>query len=179
MVTGQRLGYPGGVATTHAGRDAWRTMLDLVLDGEAHDRIPTVAAAVGLSPGLLKTLFHLAPGDGVRMGDLADHWGCDASYVTTLADGLQARGLVRRRPHPHDRRVKTIALTAKGAALKTRVLDALYEPPRALEALSAAEQRRLHDLLRKVAAADEELARNQALVQGTDPDATSVERLQA
>ena len=57
---------------------------------------------------------------GLRMSDLAETWGCDASYVTTLADGLQERGLAERRPHPTDRRVKTIVLTPEGRAKRER-----------------------------------------------------------
>ena len=34
--------------------------------------------------------------------------------ATTLVDRLETRGLVRRQDHPHDRRVKQIALTDKG-----------------------------------------------------------------
>ena len=131
----------------------------LFMDGEAHDRVHRICAELGLSPPLLKAFVHLAtPGDGVRMGDLAEHWGCDASYVTTLADGLEERGLVVRRPHPTDRRVKTIVLTAEGRARRDRALELLSEPPSAFGSLSATELRQLRDLLGKLVAADPELA---------------------
>ena len=161
-------------------RDAWQTMHELLLEGQGHDRVHRVCAEVGLSPGLLKALIHLGgglavadleagspaggePGDadanvGVRMGDLAEHWGCDASYVTSLADGLDERGLAERRPHPTDRRVKTLVHTPAGWALRRRALDALYDPPAAFDALTPLEQRRLRDLLRKVADADAKIA---------------------
>jgi len=152
-----------------AAREAWRTMHDLFLEGEAHDRLHQACATVGISPGLLRALVHLggADGDGVRMGDLAEHWGCDASYVTSLADGLQARGLAERRAHPTDRRVKTLVLTAAGVSVRDQALALLSEPPPAFDALTAAEQRRLRDLLRKIALADRELARNRALTRGS------------
>jgi DNA-binding MarR family transcriptional regulator len=142
-------------------------MHELFLEGEAHDRLTLVCAETAVSPGLLKALVHLGMGDGERMGDLAEQWGCDASYVTSLADGLQERGLAERRPHPTDRRVKTLVLTEEGHALRQRVLELLYEPPPAMDALSAAEQRALRDLLRKVAGADRKLARKYALTAGT------------
>jgi hypothetical protein len=49
----------------------------LFMDGEAHDRVHRICAELGLSPPLLKAFVHLGtPGDdGVRMGDLAEHWG--------------------------------------------------------------------------------------------------------
>jgi DNA-binding MarR family transcriptional regulator len=92
------------------------------------------------------------------MGDLAEHWGCDASYVTALADGLEERGLVERRPHPTDRRVKTIVLTSEGRARRDRALELLSEPPSAFASLDRTELRQLRDLLGKLVAADPELA---------------------
>jgi DNA-binding MarR family transcriptional regulator len=116
------------------------------------------SAAVGISPGLLKTLFHLEPGEGVPMRELVDYWRCDASYVTSLADALETRGLVERRPHPTDRRVKMIVLTPEGVAARQRALGILYQPPPSFGALTPAEQRQLRDLLRKVASADSQLS---------------------
>jgi DNA-binding MarR family transcriptional regulator len=142
---------------TKAGRDAWRLVLGLLFDGQARDRMAAACRSIGISPGSMKTLFRLEPGRGVPMRDLADFWGCDASYVTSLADALEERGLVERRPHPTDRRVKMIALTEKGIAARDRAFDVLYEPPRSFGVLTAAEQRQLRDLLRKVADADAEL----------------------
>jgi DNA-binding MarR family transcriptional regulator len=144
--------------STRAGREAWRTIFRLLFDGQAHSRMIEASAAVGVSPGLLKALFHLEPGEGVPMRDIADHWRCDASYVTTLADALEERGLATRRPHPTDRRVKMIALTEDGVAARERALELLHEPPPSFGALTAAEQRHLRDLLQKVADADPELA---------------------
>ena len=141
---------------TKAGRDAWRLVLGLLFEGQARDRMAAACRSIGISPGSMKTLFRLEPGRGVPMRDLADFWGCDASYVTSLADALEERGLVERRPHPTDRRVKMIALTEKGIAARNRAFDVLYEPPRSFSALTAAEQRQLRDLLRKVADADTE-----------------------
>lgn len=143
---------------TRAGREAWRTIFELIFEGEGHDRLNQACAAVGMSPGLMKTLFHLEPAEGVPMRDLADHWRCDASYVTSLADALEERGLAERRPHPTDRRIKMIALTEEGVVARERAFELLYEPPSSFSALTAAEQRQLRDLLRKVADADDEVA---------------------
>jgi DNA-binding MarR family transcriptional regulator len=147
--------------STAASREAWASMYSLFVDGEAHDRVHRICAELGLSPPLLKAFVHLgtlADDDGaLRMSDLAEAWGCDASYVTTLADGLQERGLAERRPHPTDRRVKTIVLTRAGRAKRERALALLSEPPSAFGALTGAEQRQLRDLLRKLVAADPEL----------------------
>lgn len=151
---------------TRAGREAWRTIFALLFDGQAHGRLSEASAAAGVSPGLLKLLFHLEPGEGIPMRDLADHWRCDASYVTSLTDALEERGLAARRPHPTDRRVKMIALTEKGAATRKVALELLHEPPPSFAALTAAEQRQLRDLLRKVADADPELTRSRMTAAG-------------
>ncbi len=136
-------------------------MYALFMEGEAHDRVHRICTELELSPPLLKAFIHLGTVDeqgGLRMSDLAETWGCDASYVTTLADGLQERGLAERLPHPTDRRVRTIVLTPAGRATRERALALLAEPPSAFAALSTAEQRQLRDLLAKLVAADPELA---------------------
>ena len=132
----------------------------LFMEGEAHDRVHRICTELGLSPPLLKAFMHLGTLDddgALRMSELAESWGFDASYVTALADGLQERGLAERRPHPTDRRVKTIVLTPEGRATRERALQLLSEPPSAFASLSAAEQRQLRDLLHKLVAADPEL----------------------
>jgi DNA-binding MarR family transcriptional regulator len=136
-------------------------MYALFMEGEAHDRVHRICGELGLSPPLLKAFVHLGSLDGdggLRMSDLAETWGFDASYVTALADGLQERGLAERRPHPTDRRVKTIVLTAEGRAMRERALELLSEPPSAFASLNSTEQRLLRDLLAKLVAADPELA---------------------
>ncbi len=139
--------------TTKAGREAWRMVFELLFREEAPRRLSQAAAELGVSPGLLKTLFHLEPTVGVPMRELAEHWRCDASYVTSLTDALEERGLVRRLPHATDRRVKMILLTDEGAAVRQRAFELLSAPPLPFDALTAVEQRQLRDLLRKVATA--------------------------
>lgn len=140
--------------TTQAGREAWRTILRLMFDGEGHGRMPDVCRSVGVAPSMLKTLMHLKPDEPKAMRDLAEHYGCDASYVTALVDDLEERGFAERRPHPSDRRIRTVVLTPKGAEVKERLSELLYAPPPAFSTLSEAEQGQLRDLLRKIADAD-------------------------
>ena len=137
---------------TEAGREAWESISVLFWGGEMQTRFHEASALIDLTPGLMKSLFHLEQDDGVPMRELADHCGCDASYVTTIVDGLEDKGYAERRPHPTDRRVKAIALTEAGAAAKAEAMAVLHAPPAAIDKLSAAEQRQLRDLLRKVAA---------------------------
>jgi len=130
----------------------------LIFEGEARDRMELVCSDAGVPPGVLKTLIHLAPDSPTPMRELAAHFGFDGSYITSLVDDLERAGLAERRPHPTDRRVKTVALTAKGAAVQQRAYDLMWAPPRCFDALSTAEQRELRDLLGKAVAADALLA---------------------
>jgi DNA-binding MarR family transcriptional regulator len=143
---------------TAAGREAWRTIADLVFSGQVARRMHDVCSAVGVAPGVFKLLSKLEPGVGVPMRDLADRFGFDASYVTSLADALEEKGWAERRAHPTDRRVKMLAVTEEGEAAKRRAYDLLYEPPPSFGTLTAEEQRQLRDLLRKIVDADADLA---------------------
>jgi DNA-binding MarR family transcriptional regulator len=153
-----------GSTMGRAGREAWKILQELLMEGEAHDRLHGICSTFGLTPGLAKALVNLSADAGVAMRDLADRWSCDASYITALVDGLEQRGMAERRPNPGDRRVKAVALTAAGVAAKTGVLDLMWEPPHAFEVLSATEQCQLRDLLAKVAAADTRLCQARAQI---------------
>jgi DNA-binding MarR family transcriptional regulator len=106
--------------------------------------------ALSLTPGLMKSLISMQPGEPTPMKVLATRWRCDASYVTSLVDGLEDRGLVERQLHPTDRRAKTIVLTPEGDRTRLAVLARLHEPPASLNELTTAEQRTLRDLLAKI-----------------------------
>jgi DNA-binding MarR family transcriptional regulator len=86
------------------------------------------------------------------MRELAGALRCDNSYVTSVVDGLEQRGLARRRPHPTDRRIKVIELTEQGAALAIRVRTVLDEPPASFAGLSEEDATVLLGLIRMVSA---------------------------
>jgi DNA-binding MarR family transcriptional regulator len=68
---------------------------------------------------------------------LAEWLAADAPYVTLMVDDLEQRGLVRRKPHPEDRRSKLVQLTAAGRAAAARAEEILDEPPAALRDVPA------------------------------------------
>lgn len=73
--------------------------------------------APGITPAqsrLLRTLAHF--GEPPRMADLAQSLEVVPRAVTTLVDGLEANGKVRRVPDPANRRVTRIELTDDGRA---------------------------------------------------------------
>ncbi|SEC45234.1 DNA-binding transcriptional regulator, MarR family [Streptomyces sp. 2231.1] len=72
---------------------------------------------LGVTPAqsrLLRTLAHY--GSPPRMADLAERLEVVPRAVTTLVDGLEANGKVRRAPDPANRRAIRIELTDEGRA---------------------------------------------------------------
>src|SRR5215212_2103310 len=95
-----------------AAREAWSIMETLV-----HQSRRDSAARIeelGLAPRQAKALRRLDPDSPIAMSRLAEALECDNSNVTQIVDRLEADGLVERRPAPHDRRVKALALTDRG-----------------------------------------------------------------
>ena len=60
-----------------------------------------IAEGFGIAPHDLLALFKLD--GGLAMKDLAQRMGCDASFVTSIADTLEKRGFIRREPGQRDR----------------------------------------------------------------------------
>ena len=127
--------------------EAWALMGRLFW--QMRPRMVRVAAEFGLSPPQLFALKTLDPDNPVGMSVLAGALHCDNSNVTGLVDGLEAQGLVERRPAEHDRRVRMVVVTERGAAVRARLVEVMHEVPPELAALDAADQRALHDILRR------------------------------
>src|ERR1700712_1733990 len=145
----------------HARR-AWRAVQEIQLHGEGQNRLAKACAHHDLAPSSVKALLRLSGSKPTAMRELATAFACDASYITAVVDALEERGLATREPHPTDRRVRTVVLTAHGRDVSASLLDLLSEPPAAMSALTADEQRQLADLLEKMTAADEKLAERRA-----------------
>ncbi len=112
-------------------------------------RMLAVAGEVGLTPPQMFALRALDPQQPVPMRELAAQLKCDSSNVTGLVDGLEAQGLVERRSADHDRRVRMLVVTERGAQVRARITEAVEEVPPALASLSAEDQRALRDILRR------------------------------
>jgi DNA-binding MarR family transcriptional regulator len=129
-----------------AADEAW-ALLRQLLNGERR-RFLAVASEHDLHPAQAGALLRMEPETPVPMHELATMLACDNSNVTGIVDRLEARGLVERRPYAQDRRVKHVVVTPLGIELRDRLRARLAEPPAAIKRLSAADQRRLRDLLR-------------------------------
>jgi len=130
--------------------DTWRRMTELFLSRK--HQVMEIAAAHNLNPGAMNALLYLQPGEPCSMRTLADAWKCDASNVTWLVDRLEEHGLVERRAHPTDRRVRTVALTPKGVKVRAQVEAMIYEAPASIASLSPTDLETLCRVLRKAAA---------------------------
>jgi DNA-binding MarR family transcriptional regulator len=123
--------------------EVWLLMSDLVLD---HMRRREVAEAVGMSFGRARVIRRLARGP-MSMGELAAVLGIDPPNATVVVDDLETMGLVRRRPHPTDRRAKIVEATRKGKELARQADQILATPPSALSVLGNDELEALRRLL--------------------------------
>jgi DNA-binding MarR family transcriptional regulator len=70
--------------------------------------------------------------------------------VTNIVDRLQADGLVRRVPHPTDRRATLVEITDAGTALLEKATDAVTRIRFGLEGLTPEEETQLTELLGRV-----------------------------
>lgn len=104
----------------------WRGMRALVQD--RYDRRREVCAALDLGFSRIKALRLLLKGP-TTMRQLAERLATDAPYTTLVVDDLERRGLVRRGPHPTDRRSRMVTITAKGVAAAERAEEILDRPP--------------------------------------------------
>ena len=142
---------PGKTASGKtAACEAWADMRALVVGDEAFGEVRRISAEVGLTAALMKALLKLSPEHPVAMRELADQFGCDASYVTALVDGLEKAGMAERQAHPTDRRIKVVVPTEKGRDTVARVDGLLAKPPSTFGRLSPAEQQQLRDLVSKL-----------------------------
>jgi len=131
-----------------AGAGPWPLLVRLFFAQRAN--LPPLAAELRLSPAQCHLLHLIEPERPIPMGELAETLSCHASNVTGLVDGLESRGLLRRRPSPADRRVKVLVLTPTGLRLRAVLLDRMTAPPTALERLSLREQRALVRILARL-----------------------------
>ena len=124
------------------------------LSREIERRLEPVYAASGLEPGwydVLATLRRTGPPYRLRPTDFAAALMLTSSGTTKRLDRLEAAGYIAREPDPGDRRGVLITLTPQGRRLVDEAAPHhLANERRILSGLSAAEQRRLAGLLRKL-----------------------------
>ena len=128
-------------------RALWKLLRDDAFASLRDDFTARVAeCSLSLSQG--KLVRELA--QPLSQRELARRLHYDPSNINALADSLEARGLVERRPDASDRRFRLLALTPEGERLRTTLEDRLAQPPLFLDRLTPAEQKQLLTLLAKI-----------------------------
>ena len=126
----------------------WRLMVELVMETRGEWR-RKVSDATGLPFSRVRALWRLERGPRT-LSELADNMGTDAPAATVLINALEERSLVKRTPHPTDRRAKLVSLTAAGRRMVDIVEKITDQPPDALESLPTEELKRLRRTLEKL-----------------------------
>lgn len=70
---------------------------------------------------IMMILYH-APAGSVRQADVEAKFSMTNPTVTGLVQKLEAKDLVKRRPHPEDRRSKVLVLTDRAIGMKEELL---------------------------------------------------------
>jgi DNA-binding MarR family transcriptional regulator len=130
--------------------EAWSIVFQLAMSNRG--RLIDALEELDLTFMQAHALRLLDPDEERTMGKLAETIKCDPSNITGIVDRLEARGLVERRSAADDRRVKALALTPAGVALRERVRAVFSEPPAPIQHLSKADQVALRDILRRAVA---------------------------
>ena len=125
----------------------WRLLVELVMETRGEWR-RKVVEATGLPFSRIRALWRLEHGPRT-LAELAQQMGTDAPATTVLVDALEQRGLVKRTPHPTDRRAKQVSITAAGRRIVDVVEKIGDPPPAAFERLPGADLRRLRATLEK------------------------------
>jgi DNA-binding MarR family transcriptional regulator len=127
-------------------------------------------APLGLDPRHVMLLRHVAVAEGRSQQALGEAVQIPPSRMVALVDALEQRGLLRRRPDPNDRRVRTLHLTRDGRRLLDKVMEISLEHERQLcKGLQPAEREQLITLLSRLAA-------HQGLGEGVHPGAADPEQ---
>ena len=71
----------------------------------------------------MRLLGTLHCGGPQIMTSISDELGVTRRNVTALVDALEEEGLVRRKPHPTDRRATVIEMTTQGERMMERIYD--------------------------------------------------------
>jgi len=134
-----------GLRYRSGAQELWALVVESLAGWE--QRMNSAAADAELSPVSAWALVQLDPDNAISQKELAARLHCTPSTVVDPTDRLEEGGLVVRRPHPNDRRVNVLTVTARGRRVRDALIDRLFEPPEAFSRLPARDQERLRDAM--------------------------------
>jgi MarR family transcriptional regulator, organic hydroperoxide resistance regulator len=122
------------------------------LTGHMLGQAEKLAQRLGIPLVFIKVLHTLdAP---MAMKELGRRMHCDPSFITSVADMLENRGLAKREAHTGDRRIKNLILTGEGCDLRQRLEGELSARMPWNTGLNDDERAQLLALIRKMLRAD-------------------------
>ena len=99
-------------------------------------------------------LNAIADNASLSQQEVARGLGIDRTTMVAMVDALERKGLVKRNPHPADRRKNTVELTVAGRDIRPRATRASLDAERRfLEPLGEADAERLKEALSTLIAA--------------------------
>ncbi|PXX69198.1 MarR family protein [Nocardia tenerifensis] len=138
---------PPPIVDTELDRDVCKLVHRFTHRLDVHVR--RVAEQLDLTPSQVIALRELS--EPITARELATRMSCEPSNATFVLDRLEQQKLIRRQPHPTDRRAKQIELTAAGERRRAAAVELLgSDSP--LASLTATQQRALRDLLHAMTA---------------------------
>jgi DNA-binding MarR family transcriptional regulator len=109
-------------------------------------------AVLQLTPADAGILRLLRVAAAISQQELSERLRIHPSRLVAVLDNLERRQLVERKPNPNDRRLYSLHLTKAGGEILERIGKVAREHQDALlSALSAADRRKLTELLQQVA----------------------------
>ncbi len=111
-------------------------------------RLRPTKAGSGYTPTEISVLETVARRGPIRLSDLASLEGMNPTMLSRVARKLEVPGLIRRHPHPVDRRAALLEVTASGRRLFEKVRSERTDQlSLVLEALDPDERRLVVDAL--------------------------------
>ncbi|MBF6297022.1 MarR family transcriptional regulator [Nocardia amamiensis] len=138
---------PDPVVDTELDRDVCKLVHQFTHRLDVHVR--RVAEQLELTPSQVIALRELS--EPITARELAARMSCEPSNATFVLDRLEQQDLIRREPHPTDRRAKQIVLTPAGRRRRDDALE-LLGASSPLTSLTGTQQQALRDLLLTMAA---------------------------
>jgi DNA-binding MarR family transcriptional regulator len=104
-----------------------------------------------ITPGHLRALRVLSRAGTMRLSELSDRLHIAPRSTTEVADALESRGLIQRRPDPGDRRATLVELTEPGASVLAAIRASRgNEADQAFSRLSPADRDQFARILRQL-----------------------------
>lgn len=110
-------------------------------------------APLGLAPAQFMTLLELWREDGLTQKELVERLDVEQATMANTIARMERDGLIERRPHPDDRRARSIYATEKAKALEVDAIRAAMRVNEDMLApLTVEEQKKFIQLMQRVIA---------------------------